>query len=399
MMLEKYYEFKQYIDENKRRSVFTYKKINNGLNGPFSVVSFHYFRNIDLLEITKLPPYYKELRGIVYVLKDDKPIDYFLSIGKFWTLNQMESVSLERIGDKKIMKVFEKRDGSLIIPYIVDGEVYFKTFRSFSNNVLDNMYNEIDNLDEIKELVKELHNNGYDILFEYTSMNNRIVVKYFKPSLDVIQIRNRKTLEYMDLNKFSDILNKYRVNVTKYYNYSDKNMTLNEFYDRLNNDKSFELYDLWNSNNFEGFVVQLDDGEMIKVKTKWYFENHGLFDLNSMFVFKEYKQIIKIILDERLDEIDYDIVERNKDIVEKINNYIIYHFNEFRNEIFKFLELKQKVNDIREIVNDIKQSKFNYYIFKCLNSKIPCDESRVWELFKENFFRMVKNGIIPMFEE
>lgn len=397
MMLEKYYEFKQYIDENKGRSVFTYKKINNG---PFSVVSFHYVRNIDLLEITKLPPYYKELRGIVYVLKDDEPIDYFLSVGKFWTLNQMESVSLERIGNKKIMKVFEKRDGSLIIPYIgFDGEVYFKTFRSFSNNVLDNMYNEIDNLDEIKELVKELHNNGYDILFEYTSMNNRIVVKYFKPSLDVIQIRNRKTLEYMDLNKFSDILNKYRVNVTKYYNYSDKNMTLNEFYDRLNNDKSFELYDLWNSNNFEGFVVQLDDGEMIKVKTKWYFENHGLFDLNSIFVFKEYKQIIKIILDERLDEIDYDIVERNKDIVEKINNYIIYHFNEFRNEIFKFLELKQKVNDIREIVNDIKQSKFNYYIFKCLNSRIPCDESRVWELFKENFFRMVKNGIIPMFEE
>lgn len=393
MMLEKYYEFKQYIDENKRRSVFTYKKINNG---PFSVVSFHYFRNIDLLEITKLPPYYKELRGIVYVLKDDKPIDYFLSVGKFWTLNQMESVSLERIGNEKIMKVFEKRDGSLIIPYIVDGEVYFKTSRSFSNNVLDNMYNEIDNLDEIKELVKELHNNGYDILFEYTSMNNRIVVKYFKPSLDVIQIRNRKTLEYMDLNKFSDILNKYRVNVTKYYNYSDKNMTLNEFYDRLNNDKSFELYDLWNSNNFEGFVVQLDDGEMIKVKTKWYFENHGLFDLNSI---KKYEQIIKIILDERLDEIDYDIVECNKDIFEKINNYIIYHFNEFRNEIFKFLELKQKVNDIREIVNDIKQSKFNYYIFKCLNSRIPCDESRVWELFKENFFRMVKNGIIPMFEE
>jgi L-rhamnose mutarotase len=173
-------------------------------------------------------------------------------------------------------------------------------------------------------------------------------------------------------------------------------MTLNEFYDRLNNDKSFELYDLWNSNNFEGFVVQLDDGEMIKVKTKWYFENHGLFDLNSI---KKYEQIIKIILDERLDEIDYDIVECNKVIFEKINNYIIYHFNEFRNEIFKFLELKQKVNDIREIVNDIKQSKFNYYIFKCLNSKIPCDESRVWELFKENFFRMVKNGIIPMFEE
>ena len=393
-MLEKYYEFKQYIDENKGKSAFTYKKINNG---PFSVVFFHYFR-IDLLEITKLPPYYKELRGIVYVLKDDRPIDYFLSVGKFWTLNQMESVSLERIGNKKIMKVFEKRDGSLIIPYIVNGEVYFKTLRSTSNTVLDNMYNEIDNLDEVKELVKELHNNGYDILFEYTSMNNRIVVKYFKPSLDVIQIRNRKTLEYMDLNKFSDILNKYRVNVTKYYNYSDKNMTLNEFYDRLNNDKSFELYDLWNSNNFEGFVVQLDDGEMIKVKTKWYVENHSLFDLNSMFVFKKYEKIIKIILDERLDEIDYDIVERNKDIVEKINNYIIYHFNEFRNEIFKFLELKQKVN-IREIVNDIKQSKFNYYIFKCLNSKIPCDESRVWELFKENFFRMVKNGIIPMFEE
>ena len=49
----------------------------------------------------------------------------------------------------------------------------------------------------------------------------------------------------------------------------------------------------------EGWIVQFDNGKMIKVKTKWYFDRHHLFTMEI----NRPNTLIKLIVDEEIDDI------------------------------------------------------------------------------------------------
>lgn len=386
-LMDRIPEMLNYI-QSKNDSMFRYKVYKKEVDSRiYTVISLHYlFMSVD--EVRALPDYYREMRGMVYVKRDGKPIDVFRAISILFTLNQYEEVSLDAIGDKKIDFVSDKLDGSMIVPYILDGKVFFKTRRSFEHDILDAIENEVPYIESVKDLVRDLYREGFDAVFEYTSPSNTVVVKYDIPSLSIVQVRDRRTGEYINPEDLYYIFGKYpEVPITEHRSID---MTLREFVERTRGDPSFiPFYDKYNGENFEGFVIKLEDGQLIKFKTNWYFERHGKFDFEMRLRRGNTKQLEEMILDQRLDEIPYDVRNRYSDLIEKTNRKVMRRFNSFATAVESFMKEIDNGKDVRSLVDEVsKHGNLAVAIFYALRGYERHRDVDLWSIFK-NYYRKV----------
>jgi hypothetical protein len=89
----------------------------------------------------------------------------------------------------------------------------------------------------------------------------------------------------------------------------------------------------------EGWVVEFEDGEMIKLKTDWYFLRHQLLTEKL----NQENAVIQLILDEQIDDV-YAQLDDKRDIlkiewIRNIESVIIKYIDKTKNEI---LELTSK---------------------------------------------------------
>jgi hypothetical protein len=120
-------------------------------------------------------------------------------------------------------------------------------------------------------------------------------------------MRDNKTGEYLDISNYVDKLD--GISVAQSYG----EQTLEDL---------VELRDVIEGK--EGWIVQFENGKMVKIKTKWYNELHGLFtqELNRE------NTIIGLILDEKMDDVLAQLgedaaqkrieIEKYTDIVNKV---------------------------------------------------------------------------------
>ena len=261
----------------------------------YKVVTFTYFLcdfkhfETPLKEATHIKGY--DMRGTTFVFNKDGTIhSRFLMLPKFFNLNQVENTLYSNVKHKKIRTVTDKADGSLIaVMRLPNKKLFTKTIGSFDNEQ-SNAAMEILKADHILELFCRVQlDAGYTPLFEYVSWSNRIVLKYSKPELRLIGARNNKTGAYISADGFKGI--DERITIVD----SFKNVTLDELIARaeVEEDK-------------EGWVVEFEDGQMIKVKTEWYFNLHGIRTMN---IFRE-DWVIKNYLEEKLDDIVSQLDEK-----------------------------------------------------------------------------------------
>jgi T4 RnlA family RNA ligase len=226
-----------------------------------------------------------DMRGTTFVFNKDGSLwKRFFMLPKFFNLNQVETTQYDKIKDKKILDISEKADGSLVaFMMLPDGKLFSKTIGSFSSDQSAAAYQLLYENEEHVEWVKNLLNDGYTPLFEYVSRDNRVVLQYTCPQIRFIGIRDNITGEYhtaseMDVYRIPQSIMQIKSYGGDWEYYLDLAKTID---------------------SKEGWVFKLEDGQLVKLKTQWYFKMHGLRTEN---VFRE-DYVICNYLNEALDDL------------------------------------------------------------------------------------------------
>jgi T4 RnlA family RNA ligase len=132
-------------------------------------------------------------------------------------------------------------------------------------------------------------------LFEFVSPDNRIVLKYDKPELVLLAIRNNITGEYLDIeglrgNEFFPVVPSY----------GSLDGNFDEYIARQRGKEGRE-----------GDIIRFDDGHMLKIKNDWYVRIHKVKDK-----IRTDRHVLALLLANdlddvypHLDEIDYNYVK------------------------------------------------------------------------------------------
>jgi len=229
--------------------------------------------------------YHKNMRGIAFIYGNEietpklftmgvhKFFNYWEWFGEEWTINLLKTREIESID--------EKLDGSQIMFWkLPNWKIIAKTKSSINSNEALLVNNFISNKENYIKFIDFLLENNMFPSFEYTSLNNRIVLLYPEEKLTLLQIR-RLDWKYLPLEEIKELANDYSIPLKTQYRY-----TIDEIFEKVEKDT-----------NYEGFVVNLKDWNKVKMKLKWYVNLHILKDSIT-----NKKNLIEAALYERLDD-------------------------------------------------------------------------------------------------
>lgn len=231
--------------------------------------------------------YLKECRGITFDTATGKIIQRPLH--KFFNVNENEEVQAVNLDWSSVKRVMTKLDGSMITAGYVGNEIDFKTKKTFTSDVaLEAKKFVREERLNILEFCKEICHE-YTPVFEYMSPNTRIVILYEEKDMALLHVRNNITGEYMDLSSgyFKELADKHNVRIVS----SDyvKNFSIHDVANMMRNYEKEE--------NTEGSVIQFSNGDMVKLKTLWYFKLH------RSITFLRERDIAALYLEDKLDDL------------------------------------------------------------------------------------------------
>jgi T4 RnlA family RNA ligase len=223
-----------------------------------------------------------ELRGLTFI-HSDSGATRFLMLHKFFNLNQVEGYQYHQIKDLAILNIQDKMDGSMIrFVRLPNGKVVAKTKNDFTNDQT-RMSMELYNQDvNFQKFILETLDSGLSAIFELTSFMNQIVVRYDSTELTLLQLRDEKTGEYLDIYS-NDLVKKHKVKIVRK---EEMALSLDDYIEMA---KTRE--------GIEGWIFSVLGG-MFKLKTAHYMSLHGLL---TNYLVKE-DHLVSLILNEELDD-------------------------------------------------------------------------------------------------
>lgn len=232
----------------------------------------------------------KDMRGVTFVFnKDGSLYKRFLMFEKFFNVNQVEETQIHLLREKKIKHVTYKEDGSLIaFMNLPNGRVFAKTQAGFDNEQANRAMELYNHQDGIKKFVDDALEIGHTPLFEYVAYDNRIVLKYKGRELRLIGLRDNFDAKYYSVAEMGKLNIAYDIPHAKVVDITSID----------------ELEHLVNTaTDIEGVVVEFEDGQLVKWKTAWYFNLHGIRTEN---IFRE-DFVIKHFLEGTLDDVTQEL--------------------------------------------------------------------------------------------
>jgi T4 RnlA family RNA ligase len=225
-----------------------------------------------------------DMRGVTFVFNEDGTLyKRFLMLKKFFNVNQVEETQLSLLKNKNIKHVTVKEDGSLIaFMQLPNKQIFAKTQAGFTNEQSSNAMQLYNHQRGVKKMVDNALEVGMTPLFEYVAYDNRVVLKYATKELRFIGARDNKYGEYFSSAEFKcDSTPEVPFVKTMQFNSLDEIDIM-----------------MKSSTDMEGVVVEFEDGQLVKWKTTWYFNLHGIRTVN---IFRE-DFVIKNYLEETLDD-------------------------------------------------------------------------------------------------
>lgn len=227
-----------------------------------------------------------EMRGLCFV--DGKR---FLALPKFFNLDEVPSSSFQAVKDKTIVSVTEKVDGSLIRFIRVGDALVAKSKMCLDNKMTKAANDLLASNAHLHAFVQDTLEQGIAAHFEYVGPANQIVLFYEMPRLVLHSARCESTGRFLDL---ADIADGHLDVVTSF-----PIETLQLLKDRCMTEKGRE-----------GYVIQFSDGQLVKMKTWWYLEQHAGWQQKEPLRYKVVHgveltkgSILKMILNNTLDDI------------------------------------------------------------------------------------------------
>lgn len=236
--------------------------------------------------------WYKECRGITFDTSTGRVVARTLH--KFQNVGENESTQPHLIPWADIVRVMDKRDGSMITPVLLaDGSIACKTKKTFTSAEAIAATEFLHNDPEKLAWVERCLESGMTPTFEWTSPRFPIVLTYDKDELTLLHIRDNETGEYdMDMmwwdnDRGGPALCPFPIVKNLKDQFSSGGVVMWLFFE----------FEQRNREGVEGWIVQAKDGQMWKIKTKWY------CDLHHSVTFTRYRDVARVVLEDKSDDL------------------------------------------------------------------------------------------------
>lgn len=243
-------------------------------------------------------PQAAECRGIVFDRNGKiaaRPLHKFFNLGEQAGPQQDPATAV---------RVMDKLDGSMIHTVWLDGEMFLKSKKSFNNKQVA-MANEWLLRPENRgalDLCRGLAYQDVTLIFELTSPANRIVVGYDATELRLLHARRNESGSYFPRAAIENMARTYGLRLAG-----------------SGLDATDALASLPTMEGAEGFVLQFENGDMVKAKCPWYLQLHRTVS------FTRERDIAEAAVEERLDDIKAALAEMGHNIaaVEAIESRVM----------------------------------------------------------------------------
>ena len=284
-----------------------------------------------------------ELRGLTFVFDSDGKLwKRFLLLDKFWNMNQSECSMYSVLKNFKIKSIYSKEDGSIAsFIQLPNGKIYGRSKTSFISEQAIEVQKIYDNWPNIKKFVNWCLSNDIIPIFEYVAPTNRIVVPYANTDLILLRMRDNNTGEYLNIDDYTDLLD--GISVAE----NIKDLTLDDL---------VELKSVVTGR--EGWIVQFENGKMVKLKSEWYSSLHGLYTMEL----ERENTLISLIINETIDDVLSQLGETETKKREEVENItsIINNFIKVKSQEIDDL-MKEFNGDVRDFaIKNKKNPNFSF---------------------------------------
>lgn len=241
--------------------------------------------------------YEREARGITFA--PDGAVSS-RTMHKFFNIGQRDDVRPENIDWTTVDRIMEKRDGSMITPVLVNGDVKCKTKKSFTTKeaaLADQLMSSSDRYNWVKKLLQD----GFTPTFEITTPRYPIVVLYKEDELTLLHIRQNNTGQYLTEQEIEGMTPPFPIVQNLFSKFVGPGAPLLVSWDLLK--KAAE-----ETTGIEGWVIQFRNGDMVKLKTVWY------CDLHHAVTFTRWRDIAKAVIADTSDDLKGAFALTGRDI-------------------------------------------------------------------------------------
>lgn len=283
-----------------------------------------------------------ELRGLCFVETETGVWERNILMNKFFNVNQTIGWMYEDVKDKKVVRVQDKLDGSIIsFVKFPNGTVRAKSKMSFTSDQALMAQGIYDINKPIRSLVETAMNDGYVPIFELVSPDNQIVLEYDNTDLVLLQMRKISDGSYASKELMKSYLKLWDLKGSQEY------WLLDERSDAYMDPLEWLLNEKPTKEGIEGWIVTFEDGQMAKIKTDWYIQLHGLIGPDA---FRE-NLLVQTILEGNIDDVISQLAEGAKkerviELSEKVQhdfNHKVVEYKKLRGEYFNvFTEDRKK---------------------------------------------------------
>lgn len=297
----------------------------------------------------------KEARGIAFDA-NDKIISRPLH--KFFNLAEREEVQPHVLDWTSMVAGFDKMDGSMITTGMIDGEFFAKSKKSFQSDVAVSATAFVGQNQKYYDFTKYCALANLTPIFEFTSPKHRIVLRYNQDNMTLLHVRDNFSGMYLMPEELVQLAQKFDIPVNKPL--FGKEVDLAGLLKSLNTVEGIE-----------GYVIQFANGEMVKVKTKWY------MNLHHAVTFVRERDIARLVVDEKID--DYiafvalnapdadlshirrinDTIKSEVEALEKTVSSIVKHYEGVD---FKTIALEMKDHEHFKFIMNAARGKSNNYL-------------------------------------
>jgi T4 RnlA family RNA ligase len=245
----------------------------------------------------------RECRGIIFDTATGEIIRR--PFHKFFNVNEREETQDHVVDLSQSHAILEKLDGSMIAPFIVNGQMIWGT-KMGATDVAKPVEAFVEAHSEYRIYAKFMLSRGYTPIFEWCSRKQRIVLDYSEDQLILTAVRDLVSGRYVSRDLMMINAENYNIPVVRTWDVGLEmdNKTM----------KSFIGY-VRDLEDREGFVVRFSDGHMIKLKCDWYVQIH-----KAKEAILQDRNIVELILDEKLDDVKAHLTQEDRDRLTQFEN-------------------------------------------------------------------------------
>jgi RNA ligase len=265
-----------------------------------------------------------EGRGIVFD-RDGKLISRPLH--KFRNVGETEHTQIHAIDWTQVDRVMIKVDGSMLVPVMIDGQIFWKTKKSWDAPHCNVALAAMKQMENGTRWVYNMLAKSLTPVFELVSPElPQIVVRYLETKLVLLHVRDNETGRYLTQAEIMETDPPFNMVIDEKQRFME-----NGVFQPALMQKEIETGD-----GFEGFVIQFTNGDMVKWKTDWYRNLHHQITflrerdiaeavVNDTFDDLRAAAMMAGISVERFDQIQQQVLETVRDVRAAVETIVQAH--------------------------------------------------------------------------